>query len=61
VALSIETLKQYHPRGRSTFANVERVETPDAHTAVFVLSRPVPYLLTALSGTESPIIPKYLY
>ncbi|MDR2452059.1 MAG: ABC transporter substrate-binding protein [Candidatus Accumulibacter sp.] len=61
VAFSIETLKQYHPRGRSTFANVERVETPDAHTALLVLSRPVPYLLTALSGTESPIVPKHLY
>ncbi|MDR2112908.1 MAG: ABC transporter substrate-binding protein, partial [Candidatus Accumulibacter sp.] len=39
----------------------ERVETPDAHTAVLVLSKPVPYLLTALSGTESPIVPKHLY
>jgi peptide/nickel transport system substrate-binding protein len=61
VAFSILTLKQYHPRGRSTFANVEKVETPDPHTAVLILSKPVPYLLTALSGTESPIVPKHLY
>ena len=61
VAFSILVLKQYHPRGRSTFANVESVRTPDAHTAVIVLSKPAPYLLTALSGTESPIVPKHLY
>ncbi len=61
VAFSILALKQYHPRGRSTFANVESVRTPDAHTAVIVLSKPAPYLLTALSGTESPIVPKHLY
>lgn len=61
VAFSILTLKQYHPRGRSTFANVEAVKTPDAHTAIVVLSKPAPFLLTALSGTESPIVPKHLY
>jgi len=61
VAFSILALKQYHPRGRSTFANVESVKTPDAHTAVIVLSKPAPYLLTALAGTESPIVPKHLY
>lgn len=61
VAFSIETLKQYHPRGRSTFANVTQVQTPDKYTVVIVLSKPAPYLLTALAGAESPIIPKHLY
>ena len=61
VAFSIQTLKQYHPRGRATFANVEGVRTPDANTAIVVLSKPAPYLLTALAGTESPIVPKHLY
>jgi peptide/nickel transport system substrate-binding protein len=61
VAYSILALKQYHPRGRSTFANVESVKTPDANTAVIVLSKPAPYLLTALASTESPIVPKHLY
>ncbi len=61
VAFSILALKQYHPRGRATFANVEGVRTPDAHTAIVVLSKPAPYLLTALAGTESPIVPKHLY
>jgi len=61
VAFSILTLKQVHPRGRSTFANVTDVKTPDPYTAVIELSRPAPFLLTALAGTESPIIPRHLY
>ena len=51
VACSILTLKQVHPRGRSTFANVTDVKTPDPYTAVIELSRPAPFLLTALAGT----------
>ncbi|MGL4285287.1 MAG: ABC transporter substrate-binding protein, partial [Phreatobacter sp.] len=61
VAFSIERLGQAHPRGRATFAHVTRVETPDPHTAEIVLARPVPYLITALSGSESPIVPKHVY
>ena len=61
VAFSILTLKQMHPRGRATFANVTEVRTPDAHTAVLVLGKPAPYLLTALASAESPIVPKHLY
>jgi peptide/nickel transport system substrate-binding protein len=61
VAFSIELLKSIHPRGRSTFANVVRVSTPDARTAVIELSKPAPYLLKALSAGESPIVPKHLY
>jgi peptide/nickel transport system substrate-binding protein len=61
VAFSILTLKQVHPRGRGTFANVVEVKTPDSYTAVIVLSKPAPFLLTALAATESPIVPKHLY
>lgn len=61
VAFSILTLKEVHPRGRAIFSNVAEVQTPDAHTAVIVLSKPAPYLLTALAGAESPIIPQHLY
>ncbi|WP_398496361.1 ABC transporter substrate-binding protein, partial [Variovorax sp.] len=60
VAFSILTLKQVHPRGRGTFANVVEVRTPDPYTAVVVLSKPAPFLLTALAATESPIVPKHL-
>jgi peptide/nickel transport system substrate-binding protein len=61
VAFSIDLLKSVHPRGRSTFANVTSVATPDVHTAVIELSKPAPYLLKALSAGESPIVPKHLY
>jgi peptide/nickel transport system substrate-binding protein len=61
VAFSIMTLKEVHPRGRNTFSSVTAVETPDATTAVIKLSSPKPYLLAALAGSETPIIPKHLY
>ncbi len=61
VAFSINRLKVAHPRGRATFANVVEVRTPDKLTAEIVLSKPAPYLLTALSGSESPIFPKHVF
>lgn len=61
VAYSIELLKKVHPRASSTFANVTKVETPDALTAVLVLSRPAPYLIKAFAAAESPIVPKHIY
>ena len=61
VAASIRLLQQYHPRGRGTFANVVDIETPDRLTAVIVLSRPAPYLISAFAGSESPIVPKHVY
>lgn len=61
VAFSILALKASHPRGRATFASVAEVRTPDAHTAVLVLTKPAPFLLTALAAAESPIVAKHLY
>jgi len=61
VAFSILFLKIAHPRGRGTFANAERVETPDPLTAVIVLSKPAPYLISALAATESPIVARHLF
>ena len=61
VAFSIMLLKRLHPRDRSTFANVTIVDTPDPMTAVFRLSKPAPYLIKALVGTETPILPKHIY
>ncbi|MFG1419207.1 ABC transporter substrate-binding protein [Xanthobacter sp. V0B-10] len=61
VAYSIKLLKEVHPRGRGTFAAVTAVETPDPHTAVIRLSKPAPYLLTALDANESPIVAKHIY
>ena len=61
VAASLAILKQSHPRGRSTFAHVTTVETPDAHTVVLRLNAPIPYLIKAFAAAESPIVPKHVY
>jgi peptide/nickel transport system substrate-binding protein len=62
IAFSVlEVWKKYHSRGRSTYANVTTVETPDPLTAVLVLSRPAPYILSALASSESQPLPKHLY
>lgn len=61
VAFSIFRLKEAHPRGRITYQNVVAVETPDPLTAVIVLSKPAPFLLSAQSSSESPIVPKHIF
>lgn len=61
VAYSIGKLKAVHPRGKSTFASVSAIETPDARTTILRLSRPAPFLIAALASAESPIIPKHIY
>jgi peptide/nickel transport system substrate-binding protein len=60
VAFSVMTVKTYHPF-KSMFAPVERVDTPDAHTAVIRLSRPYPAILLAMSPALLPIIPQHVY
>jgi peptide/nickel transport system substrate-binding protein len=61
VAFSILRLKEAHPRGRITYQNIVEVQTPDPLTAVIVLSKPAPYLITAQSSSESPIVPKHIF
>lgn len=61
VAFSLQELQRVNPRGRGTLAQLERVETPDAHTAVLHLKAPAPYLLRSLSSAESPIVPRHLH
>lgn len=61
VQFSLLALQKHGPRGRISFANIDRVETPDLYTAIVRLSKPTPYFLKALSAAESPIIPKHAY
>lgn len=61
VAFSLRELQRANPRGRSTLAPLERVDTPDAHTAVVVLKAPAPYLLRSLSSAESPMVAQHVY
>jgi len=56
----LEVLKKYHPRGPNSFREVAAIETPDAHTAIFRLENPAPYMLRSLSAYESPMLPKHL-
>ena len=56
----MEVLKKVHPRGPNSFREVTSIDTPDELTAVFNLENPAPYMLRALSGYESPIVPKHL-
>jgi len=60
VAFSVLTVKKYHPF-KSMFAPVEKVDTPDLHTAVIRLSQPHPAILLAMSPALLPIIPKHIY
>lgn len=48
--------------GRLVFANLEKVDTPDAHTAIFRFSKPTPFQLirNALPVVTS-VVPKHLY
>ena len=57
----MDVLKVYHGRGKNTFAALTAVETPDDHTAIFVLDRPTPALMRALDSRESPILPAHIY
>ncbi|MBX2884633.1 MAG: ABC transporter substrate-binding protein [Granulosicoccus sp.] len=56
----MDVLKQVHPRGPNSFKEVTSIDTPDAHTAVFNLANPAPYMMRALGSYESPIVPKHL-
>jgi peptide/nickel transport system substrate-binding protein len=61
VAYSLHTLRQVHPRAKTTFANVTAITTPDPYTVVITLSKPAPYLIKAFSSSETPIVPRHLY
>jgi peptide/nickel transport system substrate-binding protein len=60
VAYSIAVNKANHPF-KTKFEAVEKIDTPDPHTAVIRLSKPHPALLLALSPCLAPIIPKHIY
>lgn len=61
VAFSLATVKQYHPFGVAMFGGVDRVDTPDPHTAIIKLKHPVPSLLVSTSSVLLPIIPQHVY
>ena len=60
VAFSIATVKENHPF-KTMFAPVERVDTPDEHTAIIRLRQPHPAILLAMSPALLPILPEHVY
>lgn len=57
----LNILKVYHGRGRSSFASLTDVETPDDLTATLVLSKPSASIMFVFNSSESPILPAHLY
>ena len=60
VAFSVMAIKADHPF-QTMLAPVERVDTPDEHTAIIHTSAPHPALLLAMSPALCPILPKHVY
>lgn len=58
---AMKVWKELHPRSPITWGALETVDTPDAHTAIFRLARPVPFLMAMLGGWESQVIAKHIY
>jgi peptide/nickel transport system substrate-binding protein len=60
VAYSIMAIKANHPFN-TMLAPVEKVDTPDPHTAVIRMRTPHPAILLVMSPGLCPILPKHIY
>jgi peptide/nickel transport system substrate-binding protein len=60
VAFSIMAIKANHPF-QTMMGPVEKVDTPDAHTAIVRMSTPHPAIVLAMSPALCPILPKHIY
>ena len=60
VAFSIMAIKANHPF-QTMLGPVERVDTPDAHTAIIRMNKPHPAIVLAMSPALCPILPKHVY
>ena len=60
VAFSIMAIKANHPF-QTMMEPVEKVETPDPHTAIIRMSVPHPAIVLAMSPALCPILPKHIY
>lgn len=58
---AMEVWSKHHPRGRSTYAALESVDTPDELTAIFNFSRPSAFVMNALFASEAQVIPRHIY
>lgn len=60
VAFSIMAIKANHPF-QTMFGPVEKVDTPDAQTAIIRMSTPHPAIVLAMSPALCPILPRHIY
>ncbi|MEO8937263.1 MAG: ABC transporter substrate-binding protein [Burkholderiaceae bacterium] len=60
VAFSIMAIRANHPF-TTMLAPVEKVDTPDPHTAIIRMSTPHPAIVLAMSPALCPILPKHIY
>lgn len=60
VAFSIMAIKANHPF-QTMMGPVEKVDTPDAQTAIIRMSKPHPAIVLAMSPALCPILPKHVY
>jgi peptide/nickel transport system substrate-binding protein len=60
VAFSIMAIKANHPF-QTMLGPVERVDTPDAHTAIIRMNKPHSAIVLAMSPALCPILPKHVY
>jgi len=56
-----EMLPQLNPRSRNAFSHIDRIETPDAYTAVFRLKEPFSAFLLSLMASSAPMMPAHIY
>lgn len=56
-----KALSKLHPRGRTAFGALDRVDTPDDTTAVFHMKEPSAAFMFQISAPESLIIAKHVY
>jgi peptide/nickel transport system substrate-binding protein len=60
VAFTVMAIKANHPF-QTMMGPVEKVDTPDAHTAIIRMSVPHPAIVLAMSPALCPILPKHVY
>jgi len=60
VAFSVMAIKANHPF-TTMMGPVEKVDTPDAHTAIIRMNTPHPAIVLAMSPPLCPILPKHVY
>ncbi|MDQ2927546.1 MAG: ABC transporter substrate-binding protein [Pseudomonadota bacterium] len=60
VAFSVMAIKANHPF-QTMMGPVEKVDTPDPHTAILRMSVPHPAIILCMSPALCPILPKHVY